>query len=278
MSYSLNYVVSTPSTQDIAKERFGKSSCEAGFYYTFDQNRGRGQAGNSWFCGKGRNLAVTFALRPDSLSVEELFLFNMALSLGLLSYAKSRNGDVLLKWPNDLYLSGGKLGGVLLESSIEGVQVREIYFGAGINVNQEVFPDGIPNPTSFFLQDGRSRDLHREVRDLSEALMSAYTAYMRECRNSTPQQRFGRYRNAYLESLLFYREPRTYFWRGREVQAEITDIFPSGRLVLRQENGCRIEADLKELVFDFGQGSVRADGRRGMLRCEDGGILKESGN
>ena len=50
--------------------------------------------------------------------------------------------DVRLRWPNDLYTSGLKLGGVLCEGSFRGSEAEAFVVGIGINVNQrgEAFP------------------------------------------------------------------------------------------------------------------------------------------
>lgn len=46
--------------------------------------------------------------------------------------------DVRLRWPNDLYTKGLKLGGVLCEGSFRGDEAEAFVVGIGINVNQRV--------------------------------------------------------------------------------------------------------------------------------------------
>ena len=50
--------------------------------------------------------------------------------------------DVRLRWPNDLYTNGLKLGGILCEGSFRGAEAEAFIVGIGINVNQraEDFP------------------------------------------------------------------------------------------------------------------------------------------
>jgi BirA family biotin operon repressor/biotin-[acetyl-CoA-carboxylase] ligase len=47
-----------------------------------------------------------------------------------------------LKWPNDLYLPGGKLGGILVESRWRGARPEWTAIGVGINVTSVQFPGG----------------------------------------------------------------------------------------------------------------------------------------
>jgi BirA family biotin operon repressor/biotin-[acetyl-CoA-carboxylase] ligase len=44
--------------------------------------------------------------------------------------------DVRCKWPNDLMLGGGKLGGILAESSISGGRVDHVVVGIGVNLRE----------------------------------------------------------------------------------------------------------------------------------------------
>jgi BirA family biotin operon repressor/biotin-[acetyl-CoA-carboxylase] ligase len=56
-----------------------------------------------------------------------LILDTLATDLGL--------GEVALKWPNDLVVDGGKLGGVLLESRFNSMQVVSA-LGVGVNLTK----------------------------------------------------------------------------------------------------------------------------------------------
>jgi BirA family biotin operon repressor/biotin-[acetyl-CoA-carboxylase] ligase len=50
-----------------------------------------------------------------------------------------------LKWPNDLILAGGKLGGILTETQSGGAGDRTVIVGVGINVD---LPHSMRNPMS----------------------------------------------------------------------------------------------------------------------------------
>ena len=54
-----------------------------GVFYTFSQQKGRGQAGNEWFCGRGDNIAMTLVFQPRELEAMYLFCLDMALSMGM---------------------------------------------------------------------------------------------------------------------------------------------------------------------------------------------------
>jgi BirA family biotin operon repressor/biotin-[acetyl-CoA-carboxylase] ligase len=80
-----------------------------------------------------------------------------------------------LKWPNDIFLSGRKCGGILCEASFQGDE-REKWFaviGVGLNVlaESEDFPVSLQETaTSLFIETGRRvvldelfSDIYREV-------------------------------------------------------------------------------------------------------------------
>lgn len=97
------------------------------------QTGGRGRQGRTWCSGFARGLCVTLAFRVKAAHVTPTLTLaaGVAVATTLDTFLTE---SVLLKWPNDLILSEGKLGGILVEvsSAAEGdVLVR---IGIGINV------------------------------------------------------------------------------------------------------------------------------------------------
>lgn len=215
--------------------------------YTFCQRQGRGQRENAWFGGENENIAASFVLAPRFLKAEHLFFLNMALSLGVLRYARAQGGGFSLKWPNDLYFRNGKVAGLLLEASVESERVERVCFGVGLNVNQAEFPPEIPRAVSFFQIDGKLRDLPAEVEKLAESMQSCYA----EFRQTYGQGRLQEWRNEYLAGMLFKDLWRDFIYRGARVKACIRNVEEDGRLVLEQCGGSWLRADIKELEYCF---------------------------
>ena len=84
-------------------------------------------------------------LRPDDPCAPSL---SLVCGLALIEAAQTLapDADLLLKWPNDLLLSGAKLGGILLERSGECVV-------AGFGVNLAAAPDIEDRPTAMLPND-----------------------------------------------------------------------------------------------------------------------------
>jgi BirA family biotin operon repressor/biotin-[acetyl-CoA-carboxylase] ligase len=62
-----------------------------------------------------------------------------------------------LRWPNDLLLGPGKVGGILVEALSQGAKVGFAVIGIGINVHQRGFDADLATPaTSLDLEAGRT--------------------------------------------------------------------------------------------------------------------------
>lgn len=224
---------------------------EMAVFYTFSQQKGRGQSGNVWFCGDGANIAMSLAFCPPDLDAEVLFCLDMALSLGVLRYVRRINPDSCLKWPNDVYIGLRKLAGILVETRIEGWRIAGICFGIGLNLNQLHFPDGLPNPVSFRQVDGVVRDLPQESLQLAMDVVESYTAFMDRYASLGQEAGalFNFYKAEYLAALLFYGQYRDYCFQNQRIQARMEDVDETGHLWLRNAHGKLFSAGIKELRY-----------------------------
>lgn len=98
------------------------------------QTAGRGRLANRWASPKGAGLylsiACTFEKLPENLPAMSLAVgVAVADALAALGVA-----DVRLKWPNDVILNDGKLGGILLEIGKRSGAATTIVIGIGINI------------------------------------------------------------------------------------------------------------------------------------------------
>ncbi|HLE57954.1 MAG TPA: biotin--[acetyl-CoA-carboxylase] ligase [Rhodothermia bacterium] len=129
----------TRSTLDVA-HRLAGNGARAGTLVIADrQTEGRGRAGSTWTSPQGSGLWLTLIERPaDGSGVEVLSLrigIRAARALDLFAAEPVR-----LKWPNDLYVDNGKLGGILIEARWREQRLEWVAIGIGINVAQ---PAGI---------------------------------------------------------------------------------------------------------------------------------------
>ena len=101
------------------------------------QTAGRGRLGRVWHsdAGAGASRAgagsLTFSL---GLALSPPDWSGLSLAVGA-SIAESLHPDLRLKWPNDVWLHGRKLAGILLETANVG-DARYVVVGVGINLAQ----------------------------------------------------------------------------------------------------------------------------------------------
>jgi BirA family biotin operon repressor/biotin-[acetyl-CoA-carboxylase] ligase len=101
-----------------------------------EQTAGRGRQGRTWWAPAGQALLLSLLLRPG-LSSHRSFEIMMLASLAAAEAIESVcAAPVALKWPNDLYIRGRKVGGILIETqlSLTGIEVERAIIGIGINV------------------------------------------------------------------------------------------------------------------------------------------------
>ncbi len=125
---------SIDSTSDRARALLDEPGGEGTAVVAEEQLAGRGRRGRSWTSPPGLNLMVSVALRPK-LAASDAWMLGQAVALAARD-ACAAEADVLLKWPNDLVdADGRKLGGLLVETTVEGEELDAAVIGIGINVN-----------------------------------------------------------------------------------------------------------------------------------------------
>ena len=123
-----------PSTNTVLAQRAAAGAPHGTVLVCEHQSAGRGRRGNSWISEVGGSLAFSILWRfPRGAGA--LGGLSLAVAVGAAK-ALERLGTegVEVKWPNDLYCAGRKLGGILIESSGDILGPSTVIVGVGINV------------------------------------------------------------------------------------------------------------------------------------------------
>ncbi len=208
--------------------------------YTDYQSQGRGMGQNRWFSSRGENMLVSFYVRPP-LPAARQFLFNQYFSIVTAAFLEQFVPEVRIKWPNDLYINGKKVAGILIEHSVCGDRLQYTVAGIGINVNQPSFPPDIPHPTSLLLETGTQHDV--------AALLQAYRQTLLDHIASLSVEHADRLCRHYMQRLYRLNEYGRYRIHGKELVAAITGIDGYGRLLLCDEHGKHHVCGFKEVTF-----------------------------
>lgn len=198
------------------------------------QTNARGRRGRDWRTATG-NLSTTLLFKPacsHAQAAQRSFLAANALYNALALFVPAAH--LSLKWPNDVLLNGGKVAGILLETSGYGAVVD--YLSVGFGVNLAATPEGITDaafaPTS--LKSAGGWDVSPD--DFLTALATSYVA--QEDRLATIG--FAQIRADWLANAAKLGEVIT----ARTSQTEITGIFDTidadGNLVLITQAGAQV--------------------------------------
>ncbi len=129
------------STNTYLRQRVLEGSAEGLVALADFQTAGRGRLDRAWISPPRSSLLCSIVLRP-ALSVNDLQLVVAAIALSTRQALERLSGlRASLKWPNDLIVSGRKLGGLLAEIVVTP-QGFAVVVGLGLNLTFEG-PDGV---------------------------------------------------------------------------------------------------------------------------------------
>ena len=111
------------------------------------QTQGRGRMGRSWQSGPSGSLTFSLGLPLELDDWSGLSLaVGAAIADALDPLTEGSTPRLQIKWPNDLWLDGRKLGGILIETVAVGAQ-RMVVIGVGLNVSE--LPTSLKAPSDF---------------------------------------------------------------------------------------------------------------------------------
>lgn len=197
------------------------------------QTQGRGRGGNQWYSTNG---SLTFSLLVPLENIPGDRIPQVSLTVGhaLCQAIESiaPHCDVAIKWPNDVYLDGRKLAGVLIE--LPPTQRRQAIIGIGINVNNSLnqAPKDVV-ATAISLRDALELEL-----DPNEVLIQCLRSLDRQLTTlRNPQHTLSDQWNAY------------HLLTGRQLELEVYSRRVTGKCVGIDDDGA--------LLLDTGSGVER---------------------
>lgn len=127
------------STNDLLKERARTGAPEWSVVVAETQTAGRGRHGHGWGSAAG-NLHLSVLVRPrgDASTWGRLPLL---AGLAVAEAIADSGVEPALKWPNDVWVAGRKVAGVLVESLSAGGVLESAVIGVGVNV--AAVPEGL---------------------------------------------------------------------------------------------------------------------------------------
>jgi len=172
----LHYLPTCHSTNDIAATLIASGHAENGMVVITDhQTNGKGQLGNAWEAKPDENITMSVILIPEQFQARDQFGLTLITTVAINRIMHNLGIDVEIKWPNDIYYKGKKLGGILIANSLTGQLLTDSIIGIGLNVNQESFEIG--QAVSVKIITGRSYELSGIVSLLLKEIEECYQLF-----------------------------------------------------------------------------------------------------
>jgi len=201
-----------------------------------EQTGGRGQMGAEWLVKPGENLTISVFLDGVNLSVANQFSLTRLTSLSIIDFLAKINIPAVIKWPNDVFVGGKKIAGILIENNLSGSTIKKSVIGIGLNVNQVEF--GELNATSVFLET----NLHRSI---DEILFSFIRCFNERLTQGLMSQTLE---NEYLENLFLLNIKCQFEDKDGVFEGVILGLDPIGQLKIQKSDKV-MSYSLKEIRF-----------------------------
>lgn len=159
---SIRYVESTASTQHLAHEWTQEGAEHGSLVIANEQTGGKGRMGRLWYSPPGSGIWMSLILKPKLPLIHTPHLTLLSSVAVTRALHKETSADVSIKWPNDLFVGGRKVCGILTEVRAEADRIHYAITGIGINVytDAEHLPQGL-RTTAISLSEVVETRLHR---------------------------------------------------------------------------------------------------------------------
>lgn len=194
------------------------------------QTSGRGRRGRTWISPFGGQLIMSLYWRLEQGMAAAMGL-SLVVGVAVVEALESAGfGGIELKWPNDLYLNGRKLAGILVEMSGTAGGPCHLVIGMGLNL---VLPateqERITQPWAELAELGEITDRNGLVIVLVQGLQRALTRF--------EQEGIAGFRERWNRLDHFNGKPVRVLMGEQQVHGTARGIDDQGALLLELESG-----------------------------------------
>lgn len=219
------HLAQVSSTNTYLLEMLSKSEpiVEGSVIMADHQTAGRGQRGNIWEDSPRQNLCFSLLLKPTWLDLQNQFQLSMVVAIALERYISSLGIEqVYIKWPNDIYIRGKKVAGILIENLIQGHIIENTVVGIGLNINQEYFGTQQENRTSLALE----ADTHFHILDSLSVLLEKIDYYYHQLKAG----KVASIEKHYLDKLMYLNSYQNFIVDEKTIYGKIVGVESTGAL------------------------------------------------
>ena len=222
----IEFLEETGSTNEYIKRYL--SSGEDRVVVSKRQTGGKGTKGRSFLSNEGGVYLSALTFYSD-FSAKDAFLIMAHAAVAVCRTAEAFGLSPEIKWANDVYLSGKKLAGILVENALKGDRVKSSIIGIGLNVCNDL---------------GALSEIAVSLSDVAGKKISCEEARALLIQNLQREDTF----DDYLDRVRFLGREVTVFQNGESYRAKAVKISSDGRL--------EIERDRKKLLLSAAEISL----------------------
>ncbi|GAA5137778.1 hypothetical protein GCM10023213_15190 [Prosthecobacter algae] len=233
LPWQVQVVEEIPSTSDALRAAALRGEPADLVLFAESQTAGRGRRDNRWVTPRGQDLMFSLLLRPEA----PISLWPRLTTLAALAICRAIEEELPLrpqiKWPNDIYINGLKVSGLLAEA-VTAPAGMSLVLGIGLNVNTRAFPPALAGTATSLFQ---SLPAHLQIRELDRQPIAI--RLLLELANQ-----FSRISTDYAEAVA---EVRDRSWllgkqiratvEGQEIYGRALDLNQEGHLILALADG-----------------------------------------
>ncbi len=167
--HDIMWFESVDSTNDEAKRRISEID-NLSVVAALEQSSGRGQGDHAWLSARGENLLFSVVLKfgEGEMPAKDIKRISDCAAESVVEFLGRHGIEAWIKLPNDVYVGGRKICGILIENSFKGEWVSYSIVGMGLNINQRNFDVSLPNPTSMSLETCENYNLEECLDEFME--------------------------------------------------------------------------------------------------------------
>lgn len=214
----------TNSTNTVARQMAEEGVEEGTVVIAEMQTRGKGRLGRKWITKPG-GVWMSVILKPG-IDPAHAASITLLAAVSVTKALREAGAEAVIKWPNDVLVSGKKICGILTEMSAETDAVSFIVLGIGVNVNND---SPLETATTLKAELGHEVSRVKFVQGLLESLEEDYLTFKEQ--GFTPILWSWR---RYSDTL---GRPVEVTYQGEVIQGIAQDVASNGALIVKLKNG-----------------------------------------
>ena len=170
----------TESTNSTAEHHLNHiKAAEPILVFANQQTDGKGRYNRKWISPKGGNIYYSLGFLPNISAIKlRLFTLYQGIEIAKLLRSFFSHENIMIKWPNDIFLNGKKIGGILTEAQVDCESIKSLILGVGLNINKspsQVDKSLIKSSTSCWEEFRKKTPLHELSAKLVKSCILSYT-------------------------------------------------------------------------------------------------------